>query len=313
MQSGYQEETERLRKIEYYRRWEQVKLSHPLRQLFWECTLRCNMECLHCGSDCRSSKTIADMPLADFLRVLDEVACHVDPGRVLVNTVGGEPLVRKDIVECGREITRRGFPWGMVSNGYLLTADMLERLLKAGLCTIAVSLDGLEPEHNWLRGNKNSFYHAVEAIKLLVQSESLTWDVITCVNKRNLSRLDELKDLLVRLGVKHWRCTTIFPSGRAAGNGELLLDDEEMTALMKSPYLMATASVVSVAGLRTICRAEKSIPPMRSPMTGLMKSLTKELTIAVNAPPTVIPTAISMTFPLEMNFLNSAKKPLFFI
>lgn len=233
MQSGYQEETERLRKIEYYRRWEQVKLSHPLRQLFWECTLRCNMECLHCGSDCRSSKTIADIPLVDFLRVLDEVACHVDPGRVLVNTVGGEPLVRKDIVECGREITRRGFPWGMVTNGYLLTADMLERLLKAGLCTIAVSLDGLEPEHNWLRGNKNSFYHAVEAIKLLVQSESLTWDVITCVNKRNLSRLDELKDLLVRLGVKHWRCTTIFPSGRAAGNGELLLDDEEMTALME--------------------------------------------------------------------------------
>ena len=112
MQSGYREETERLRKIEYYLRWEQVKLSHPLRQLFWECTLRCNMECLHCGSDCRSSKTIADMPLVDFLRVLDEVACHVDPGRVLVNTVGGEPLVRKDMHCMVRQLepTVQGLP-----------------------------------------------------------------------------------------------------------------------------------------------------------------------------------------------------------
>lgn len=172
------------------------------------------------------------MPLADFLGVLDEVASHLEPGRVLVNTVGGEPLVRKDIVECGHEITRRGFLWGMVTNGYLLTSSMLNRLLRAGLCTIAVSLDGLEPEHNWLRGNKNAFVRAVNAIKLLSKRKNLAWDVITCVNKRNLNNLGELKSLLVKLGVKHWRCTTIFPSGRAAGNEELLLDGVEMTTLM---------------------------------------------------------------------------------
>ena len=28
---------------------------HPLRTLFWECTLRCNMHCRHCGSDCKVS------------------------------------------------------------------------------------------------------------------------------------------------------------------------------------------------------------------------------------------------------------------
>ena len=68
---------------------EQLKREHPLRQLFWECTLRCNMACRHCGSDCLKVSAVPDMPLADFLPVLDEVAAHCNPQQVLVNTVGG--------------------------------------------------------------------------------------------------------------------------------------------------------------------------------------------------------------------------------
>ena len=46
--------------------------EHRLDTLFWECTLRCNLSCRHCGSDCRVDPGVADMPLADFLKVLDE-------------------------------------------------------------------------------------------------------------------------------------------------------------------------------------------------------------------------------------------------
>ena len=46
--------------------------EHRLDTLFWECTLRCNLSCRHCGSDCRVDPGVADMPLADFLNVLDE-------------------------------------------------------------------------------------------------------------------------------------------------------------------------------------------------------------------------------------------------
>ena len=48
----------------------ELEKKHPLRQLFWECTLRCNLSCRHCGSDCRKIATQADMPLDDFLPVL---------------------------------------------------------------------------------------------------------------------------------------------------------------------------------------------------------------------------------------------------
>ncbi len=59
-----------------YRNTERLKITHPLRQLFWECTLNCNLSCLHCGSDCRKERHTGEMPLADFLPVLDEIILH---------------------------------------------------------------------------------------------------------------------------------------------------------------------------------------------------------------------------------------------
>ena len=84
-------------------RQEQIK-EHPLRQLFWECTLRCNLHCRHCWSDCKKEAGFADMPLQDFLRVLDQVGERTDPHKVFVILTGGEPLVREDLEVCGRAI-----------------------------------------------------------------------------------------------------------------------------------------------------------------------------------------------------------------
>ena len=211
------------------RKW--LEKNHPLRQLFWECTLRCNLSCRHCGSDCRKVSAVPDMPLEHFLPVLDDVAAMTDPARVLVNTVGGEPLVRPDIVDCGRAITSRGFLWGFVTNGVLLTPELLTQLLDAGLRTVAISLDGLEGEHNWLRGN--SYQGAMRAISLLTTTRGLAWDVITCVNRRNFATLRALKQHLIKAGVRKWRIFTIFPQGRAKINDELFLSPKEYAHLMQ--------------------------------------------------------------------------------
>ena len=179
------------------------------------------------------------MPLADFLPVLDDVATITNPRNVLVNTVGGEPLVRPDIVECGKAITSRGFMWGFVTNGVLLTESLLEELLSAGLRTVAVSLDGMEAEHNWLRGN--SFNGAVNAISLLSRTSGLLWDVITCVNQRNISLLPEFKRFLISVGVKKWRIFTIFPQGRAKLYPELFLTSDQYVSLMQ--FIASTRKV----------------------------------------------------------------------
>ncbi|MBR1550396.1 MAG: TIGR04133 family radical SAM/SPASM protein [Bacteroidales bacterium] len=205
---------------------------HPLRTLFWECTLRCNMSCRHCGSDCKVQPTVKDMPAGDFLRVIDAISPHVDTHKVFVIFTGGEALLRPDLEEVGLELYRREYPWGLVTNGFLLDERRLESLLASGMHSITVSLDGFEEEHNWIRRHPQSFERASNAIRLLAQQRDILWDVVTCVNPRNYPRLKEFKEYLVSLGVRAWRLFSIFPMGRAAGNAELQFSDEQFRGLL---------------------------------------------------------------------------------
>ena len=250
-------ELERLRR-------KNLQQLHPLQQLFWESTLRCNVHCLHCGSDCSSSEVTPDMPAEDFLRVIDQsVTPHVDPHKVLIIISGGEPLMRKDLAQVGAALKQRGYPWGMVTNGLALTEKRFKELMAAGLRSIAISFDGLELDHNWLRQHPLAFEGATRAIKLAAQyrvqrgstvvqhssklsnterealnnieqalapaeqPNGLVWDVVTCVNQRTINQLDEMQQYLWSIGVRNWRLITIDPMGRAAENPELILTPEQ--------------------------------------------------------------------------------------
>ena len=206
--------------------------EHSLRQLFWECTLRCNLNCRHCGSDCKKEANKADMPIADFLKVIDNITPHVNPNNVFVIFIGGEALVRNDIEECGLELYRRGFPWGMVTNGLLLNRKRLDSLLQSGMHSITISLDGFEDEHNWIRRNTSSFEKASNAIKMLAAEPEIVWDVVTCVTPKMYPQLDSFSDYLISIGVKKWRLFTIFPVGRAASDAELQLDNQQFIGLL---------------------------------------------------------------------------------
>ena len=205
---------------------------HPLRTLFWECTLRCNMSCRHCGSDCKVQPSVKDMPAEDFLRVIDSLTPHVDPHKVFVIFTGGEALLRPDLEEVGLELYRREYPWGVVTNGFLLDEKRLQSLLSSGMHSITISIDGPESEHNWIRRHPQSFEKATQAIRLLSQHKDLLWDVVTCVNPRNYTTLADFKEQLIELGVPAWRLFSIFPMGRAANDPELQLTDEQYRGLL---------------------------------------------------------------------------------
>ena len=214
-------ELERLRR-------KNLQQLHPLQQLFWESTLRCNVHCLHCGSDCSSSEVTPDMPAGDFLHVLDKsVTPHVDPHKVLIIISGGEPLMRADLAQVGKALKQRGYPWGMVTNGLALTEKRFKELMASGLRSMAISFDGMKDNHNWMRQHPLAFDGATRAIKLAAATPSLTWDVVTCVNQRTISQLDEMREYLWSIGVRNWRLITIDPMGRAAENPELILTPEQ--------------------------------------------------------------------------------------
>ena len=214
--------------LELWRQQENiVRKEHPLKQLFWECTLRCDLKCRHCGSDCKMQSESKDMPKEDFLHVLDSIAAKTDPHKVFVIVSGGEPLMRRDIEECGRAIYEKGFPWGMVTNALHLTPQRWQGLLRAGIHSMAISLDGLEEDHNWMRGNDQSFRMVSQAIDMLVATEGFLFDIVTCVNRRNYSKLNDIKEFLIGKGVKRWRLFTVFPVGRAALDPDMRLTNEE--------------------------------------------------------------------------------------
>jgi len=207
----------------------EVKL-HELNYLFWECTARCNLNCLHCGSDCSSESTYPDMPLQDFLSALDTIK-NSAPNFTVVLT-GGEPLLRRDIETCGREIRNRGMRWSLVSNGHLYDRERHISLLNAGMGALTISLDGMENSHNWLRNSKVNFGKAVNAIGLAVSSSRLNFDIVTCVNKRNIHELPEIRNFLIQLRVRAWRLFTILPIGRAITHPDLFLTENQFTELL---------------------------------------------------------------------------------
>ncbi len=204
--------------------------SHELNYLFWECTARCNLNCLHCGSDCSRNPTYKDMPLDDFLAALDTLGPL--PKHFIVVLTGGEPLLRPDLEYCGREIRKRGARWGMVTNGYLYGQEKQNALLNAGLGALTISLDGLEASHNWLRNTKIDYTILLKSIHIAAHAPRLHFDIVTCVNQRNIHELEDIYRLLVKMGVKAWRLFTIAPIGRAKHKDGLFLSAGQFSSLM---------------------------------------------------------------------------------
>jgi radical SAM protein with 4Fe4S-binding SPASM domain len=207
---------------------EKLREKAPLRYLFWECTLRCNLNCRHCGSDCvkQDNTRHNEVPGEAIARQLASIAEHYSPGDITFAIIGGEPLLREDILGVGRHAADLGYHWGITTNGMLLSEPMIERLKKARLETISISLDGVAADHDALRNCAGSHATVTGAIRnLLADRFYRTFDVICCVSRINIDRLEPFVDELMRMGVPAVRFTPVFSRGRAVRDERLLLDN----------------------------------------------------------------------------------------
>ena len=75
-----------------------LKVNPILRDLFFEVTDSCNLNCLHCGSSCLSSnRNYLDFSLIE--KTLNEVASAYEPSKIWVSITGGEPLLYADLIK----------------------------------------------------------------------------------------------------------------------------------------------------------------------------------------------------------------------
>jgi radical SAM protein with 4Fe4S-binding SPASM domain len=227
----------RVQRYSWARLTELEAREHPLKYLFWEATLLCNLACRHCGSDCTRSRDTKDELDADEIkRVFRQVSKRWNPRRVMIAVTGGEPLLRRDLYDVMTYAASLGFPWGMVTNGWGVTEEVVEKCRRAGLRTLTISLDGPRDLHDWLRGRRGSFDRAVRAIELFQAARYVRkLEVTSVVAPRSIDRLPETWELINRLNVRRWRLLGIFPGGRAgAAHGrELLMNSEDFVRLFR--------------------------------------------------------------------------------
>lgn len=197
----------------------------------WEVTMGCNMRCKHCGSACQSSLP-GELTTKEALDLCNQLASL---GVKLVTLSGGEPLLRDDWDKIAHHLSTLGVQPLIVSNGWLVDEPMVERIHAARIATFAVSLDGLRDTHNYMRC-EGSFEKAVSALRLLVNS-GVNAAVITTINKRNISELGAMKNLLNEIGVGSWQLQIATPMGSFHSHkDELMIDTAQVSDIINFAY-----------------------------------------------------------------------------
>ncbi len=189
------------------------------------------MACLHCGSDCTAKELKESLNISLWLSIIDYCKEKFTNDLTFIFT-GGEPLLYSGLISLGRRIVENGMRWSMVTNGILLNHKMLKKLIKAGIYSITISLDGLKESHNKLRGSSIAYQKALSAIQITGNSDIPVKDVVTCVYPDNNKELDSIAELLIERNINYWRLFRIFPSGRAGENMELLLSFSETQGML---------------------------------------------------------------------------------
>ena len=187
----------------------------------WNLTYRCNLACEHCYLDAGGAPRVGTENFADrselgteeCFRVIDEIAAFAP--ECLTILTGGEPLLRRDILEIVRRAAERGL-WVVVgTNGVSITENVARRLAGAGARGLSLSLDALDPDrHDRFRKVRGAWRNTVEGAEILNRT-GLPFIVQTTAGSHNLGELEAIADFAHdRLGAKVWNLYFLVPTGR---------------------------------------------------------------------------------------------------
>jgi GTP 3',8-cyclase len=122
------------------------KYGRPITDLRIAITDHCNYKCVYCRTG-NEGALFADLPFSEYLRM---ARLFVDLGITKIRLTGGEPLLRKGVVDFVRDLARlrtlggESLDIAMTTNGHLL-AEMAQSLKDAGLRRVTVSMDAVDP------------------------------------------------------------------------------------------------------------------------------------------------------------------------
>ncbi len=213
-----------------------VMQERPLQIISWEATRRCNLNCLHCGSPNEAVDLSDELTTEEVIAAFMQIAKEFDLSRFHhINITGGEPFVRKDLLDILKEITKvkefRNI--AIQTNGIYISENpqVLDKLKGYGVTGIGVSIDGLESTHDAFRRKEGTWKKAIKAAKSAVEKGFVVTISVTAHSK-NMDEIPLLYEHVKKFHPRYFRVMTLDPIGRARLNKEYLLSPQQTKKLI---------------------------------------------------------------------------------
>ena len=162
-----------------------------------EITHRCPLQCPYCSNPIDLERASAELSTQAWKCLIEEMP---GLGVLQIHFSGGEPLVRKDLVDLVGHATAVGLYTNLITSGVMLDREKLEMLALAGLCHVQISVQGAEESGaDAIAGFRGAHRKKLEAARL-VREIGLPLTVNAVVHRQNLQHLPRLIDMAVDLG-----------------------------------------------------------------------------------------------------------------
>jgi radical SAM protein with 4Fe4S-binding SPASM domain len=193
----------------------------------WELTLRCDLACKHCSS--RAGRARPDELTTP--EALDAVRQMAELGVLEVTLIGGEAYLHEGWTDVVRAIRAHGMECTMVTGGRGMTPERARAAKEAGVMSVSVSIDGLAPTHDALRGLAGSHESALRAMGNLAR-EGVQVSANTQIGRRNRRELAGVFDCIAQAGAHSWQLQITVAAGRVADDPTLLLEPYHLLEVM---------------------------------------------------------------------------------
>ena len=191
--------------------------DHSPMIVFYEMTRACDLACKHCRANAQKRCHPDELTAGEAARLIQQLTVFSKPPLLVLT--GGDPLKRADVFDLVDDARARGLTVAMTPSATpRVTTNAVNRLQRAGLHRLAVSLDGADADtHDGFRGVAGSF-DCTFRILADARACGLPCQVNTTITRHNVGQVDAMAELLAKERIVLWSVFFLIPTGRATAD-----------------------------------------------------------------------------------------------
>ena len=190
------------------------RLDPPGPVVIWNLIRRCNLRCKHCYSISGDVNFPGELSTEEVFEVMDDLKRFRVPVLILS---GGEPLLRRDILDISHRAKAMGFYTGLSTNGALIDVHNIGAIADIGYDYVGVSLDGIGSTHDAFRGKEGAFKASLGGVRLC-REQGIKVGLRFTMTVDNHGELPELLALADTEGVDKFYLSHLVYAGRGNKN-----------------------------------------------------------------------------------------------